>query len=165
MAYDVAGDIRLDPRLKAMLAGMPSENPGDVESREALLAEANSPAAQQRAEAFSSFLELCDTEENAPRPGCGSYTEKVVSAPDGNSINLQVIRPDNDEELALRLLHPRRWHGLDVVLRRHVPRLGQDHRGQRRGRRDGGLPQLACRRRRCPRWRRSRPGSTTACPG
>jgi acetyl esterase/lipase len=28
------------------------------------------------------------------------YSEKVVSQPDGNPINLQIIRPDNDEEVA-----------------------------------------------------------------
>jgi acetyl esterase len=100
MTYDVAGDVRLDPRLKAILANMPGENPGDVESREALLAEANSPAAQQRAEALASFLELCDSEEIAPSAGLRIYTEKVVSAPDGNSINLQIIRPDHDQQVA-----------------------------------------------------------------
>jgi hypothetical protein len=50
MTYDVAADIRLDPRLKAILASIPVEPAGDVESREALLAEANSEAARQQAE-------------------------------------------------------------------------------------------------------------------
>ena len=97
MTYDVAGDVRLDPRLKAMLANMPSENPGDVESREALLAEANSESARQEAEQFRSLMELCDSEDAAPSAGLRVHTEKVVSAPDGNSINLQVIRPDHDD--------------------------------------------------------------------
>jgi hypothetical protein len=42
MAYDIAADIRLDPRLKALLAGIAMESSGDVDSRETLLAEANS---------------------------------------------------------------------------------------------------------------------------
>ena len=46
------------------------------------------------------FMDLCDTEEAAPSAGLRIYSEKVVSEPDGNSINLQVIRPDNDEEVA-----------------------------------------------------------------
>jgi acetyl esterase len=100
MAYDVAADIRLDPRLKALLAALPSENPGDVDSREALLAQANSPAARERSEAFRRFMERCDTEEVAPSAGLRVHTEKIVSAPDGNTINLQVIRPDNDETVA-----------------------------------------------------------------
>src|ERR1700757_1329702 len=97
MAYDIAADIRLDPRLKAILAGMPAESAGDVDSRETLLAEANSEEARKQAELFRPFMEVCDTEEAAPSAGLRVYTEKVVSEPDGNSINLQVIRPDNDE--------------------------------------------------------------------
>jgi acetyl esterase len=100
MTYDVAGDIRLDPRLKAILATIPVRPAGDVDSRETLLAEANSEAAQRRAELFGSFMDQCDTEEAAPSAGLRIYSEKVVSEPDGNSINLQVIRPDNDEEVA-----------------------------------------------------------------
>src|SRR5271166_6650916 len=100
MTYDVAADIRLDPRLKAILASIPVEPAGDVDSRETLLAEANSEAARQQAELFRSFMELCDTEDAAPSAGLRVHTEKVVSEPDGNSINLQVIRPDRDEAVA-----------------------------------------------------------------
>jgi acetyl esterase len=100
MAYDIAADIRLDPRLKAILAGMPGESRGDVDSRETLLAEANSEAARQQAEAFRAFQEVCDSEQVAPSAGLRVHTEKVVSQPDGNTINLQVIRPDNDETVA-----------------------------------------------------------------
>ena len=100
MAYDVAGDIRLDPRLKAILAGIPVRPAGDVDSRETLLAEANSQAARQRAELLRSFMDLCDTEDAAPSAGLRVYSEKVVSEPDGNTINLQVIRPDHDEAVA-----------------------------------------------------------------
>ena len=100
MTYDVAADIRLDPRLKAILASIPVEPAGDVDSREALLAEANSEAARQQAELLRSFMELCDTEDAAPSAGLHVHTEKVVSEPDGNSINLQVIRPERDEAVA-----------------------------------------------------------------
>jgi acetyl esterase len=99
MPYDVAADIRLDPRLKAILSGMPTEDGGatDVASREQLLAEANSDAARQQAEEFRTLMDLCDTEEAASSAGLRVYTEKIVSQPDGNTINLQVIRPDNGE--------------------------------------------------------------------
>ena len=100
MAYDIAGDSRLDPRIKAILAGLASEAFGDVGSREVLLAEANSEAARQQAELFRTFLELCDTEEAAPSAGLRVHSEKVVSQPDGNAINLQVIRRDSDDTLA-----------------------------------------------------------------
>jgi acetyl esterase/lipase len=100
MTYEIAADIRLDPRLKAILASIPVEPAGDVDSRETLLAEASSEAARQQAELFRSFMELCDTEDAAPSAGLRVHTEKVVSEPDGNSINLQVIRPDHDEAVA-----------------------------------------------------------------
>ncbi len=100
MAYDIAADIRLDPRLKAMLAGIPLEAGNDVDSRETLLAEENSEEARKQAELFKSFMDLCDTEEAAPSAGLIVHTEKIVSAPDGNTINLQVIRLDNDETVA-----------------------------------------------------------------
>ena len=100
MAYDVAADIRLDPRLKAILAMMSVEPAGDIDSRETLLAAMNSEAARQQAELFRSYMELCDTEDAAPSAGLRVHSEKVVSEPDGNSINLQVIRPDHDETVA-----------------------------------------------------------------
>ncbi len=100
MAHDIAADPRLDPRLKALLAGMQLEGGGDVDSRETMLAEANSEEARQQAELFRGFMEMCATEEVAPSAGLRIHTEKVVSEPDGNTINLQVIRPDNDETVA-----------------------------------------------------------------
>src|SRR5260221_6627962 len=100
MAYDIAADPRLDPRLKTILAGMPAEAANDVDSREVLLAEANTEAARHQAELFRSFMDLCDTEEAAPSARLRVHSEKVVSAPDGNTISLQVIRPDSEETLA-----------------------------------------------------------------
>ena len=100
MAYDIAGDNRLDPRIKAILAGLATEASGDAESREQILAEANTEEARQQAELFRTFMDMCDTEEAAPSAGLRVHSEKVVSQPDGNTINLQVIRPDNDETLA-----------------------------------------------------------------
>jgi acetyl esterase/lipase len=98
VAYDVDADVRLDPRLKAVLAAMPTGQPlGDVDSRETLLAQASAAAARRpsRPPADRSGLE-----EAAPSAGLRVHTEKIVSQPDGNTINLQVIRPDNDETLA-----------------------------------------------------------------
>src|ERR1700753_2781513 len=98
MTYDLAADARLDPRLKALLAGMPMGQPlGDVDRSETLVASASSPAARQQAEAFRAFMDRCDTEEAAPSAGLRVHTEKIVSQPDGNTINLQVILPDNDD--------------------------------------------------------------------
>src|SRR5258708_30143565 len=100
MAYDIAADPRLDPRIKAILAGMPAEAASDVDSREGLLAEANTEAARHQAELFRSFMDLCDTEEAAPSAGLRVHSDKVVSTPAGNTINLHGIRPDTDDTLA-----------------------------------------------------------------
>jgi acetyl esterase len=100
MAYDVATDFRLDPRIAAILAFLPPLAASDVESRETLVAEASSDAALEATELFKSVMDLCDTEEFAPSSGLRIHTEKIVSAPDGNTINLQVIRPDTDETVA-----------------------------------------------------------------
>jgi acetyl esterase len=99
MARDIAGDIRLDPRVRAFLADDEFEPQGDVDSREALLAEANSAEARAGAQEFRQFMGQFDTEEAAPSAGLCIHTEKVTSQPDGNTIHLQVIRPDNDEAL------------------------------------------------------------------
>jgi acetyl esterase len=100
MAYDIAADPRLDPRIKAILSAVPPFEATDVDSRETLLAEADSDAARQAAELFRSFMNLCDTQECAPSAGLAVHTEKIVSAPDGNTINLQVIGPDTDQTVA-----------------------------------------------------------------
>jgi acetyl esterase/lipase len=99
MAYDFAADRRLDPRLKSFLSAIPSEHAPDVDSREVLLAQANSDAAREARKLATSFMDLCDTEEIAPSKGLNIHTEKIDSAPDGNSINLQVIRPETEETL------------------------------------------------------------------
>jgi acetyl esterase/lipase len=100
MSYDLAADMRLDPRLKVILSALPPIELKDVESREVLIAEANTEVARNATALFRTFMDLCDTEETAPSAGLSVHTEKVVSEPDGNTINLQVIRPDTDETLA-----------------------------------------------------------------
>jgi acetyl esterase len=100
MAYDVAGDIRIDPRIKALLPADLDAAKADVDSRETLLVEANTEEARAAAEDFRKYAEQFDTEEAAPSAGLRIHTEKVISQPDGNTINLQVIRPDNGETLS-----------------------------------------------------------------
>jgi acetyl esterase len=99
MARDIAGDIRLDPRVKAFLIDDELGPADDVDSREVLLAEANSEESRAGAEEFKRFMDQFDTEEAAPSAGLRIHAEKGVSQPDGNTINFQVIRPDNDETL------------------------------------------------------------------
>ena len=100
MVLDVATDHRLDPRIRSLLSLIPPFAATDVDSRDVLIAEANTDAAREAREAFSAFMDLCDSEEAAPSTGLRIYTEKIESSPDGNMINLQVIRPDTDETVA-----------------------------------------------------------------
>ena len=97
MALDITTDIRLDPRLRRILELIPAVALEDVEDREDLIAEANTPEAVAGREAFRVFQDLCD--EAAPSAGLEVTTAQFVSQPDGNSVNLQIIRPESDEPL------------------------------------------------------------------
>jgi acetyl esterase len=99
MTPDIANDERLDPRLRRLLEHFPISTVGDVADREELLAEANSPEAIAGREAFRVIQDLCDTEDAAPSAGLLVTTTQITSEPDGNTIQLQVIRPDSDVAL------------------------------------------------------------------
>ena len=68
----------------------------NVTSREEALVEAQSEAAQQSSAAYRAMMEMCDVEAIAPSAGLRVHSQRIVSQPDGNEINLQIIRPDND---------------------------------------------------------------------
>ncbi len=99
MTVDPAEDPRIDPRIKAMLALMPSFQAPDVPDRAALLERSNTPEGMAAAEMYRSMMAICDTEENAPTNGLRIHLETVTSQPDGNSITLRVLRPDTDAVL------------------------------------------------------------------
>jgi acetyl esterase len=100
MTLSIESDARLDPRLRAFLAAIPSRALPDVESREQLLAEVNAPEALALRESIDAFMDLCDSEDAAPSQGLVVTTAQFTSTPDGNAVNLQIIRPDLDEPLA-----------------------------------------------------------------
>jgi acetyl esterase len=93
-------DPRLDPRIKKVFAGMPTpvEKP-NVSSREELLAQENSSAALAALEHQTAFFDSMDSEAVAPSAGLSVRAETLTSSPDGNTINIRYIRPDNDETL------------------------------------------------------------------
>lgn len=94
---DIANDDRLDPRLKAMLSVFPAPIESDVDSREAQLEEANSPAAKAAAEQLRLMLEMIDSEEVAPSAGLQITEHEFTSSPDGNQIKIRFVRPETDE--------------------------------------------------------------------
>jgi acetyl esterase/lipase len=96
MASKLAEDPRIDPRLKKVFGALGVLTAtGDVASREDLLAAANSESGKKQAAAMAAMLESFDNETIAPSAGLRISTERVVSAPDGNTINIQFIRPDH----------------------------------------------------------------------
>ncbi len=72
---------------------------GDAASRDELLAEAQSDSAVAARTMITAFFDMCDTEEVAPSKGLSITEHTLVSAPDGNTVNLRFIRPDGDEPL------------------------------------------------------------------
>jgi acetyl esterase len=100
MAYDVQSDLRLDPRIRAILARWPQVPESSVTSREEMLAEAVSPAGTAALRAETEFMDQFNNEEVAPSTGLSITTREIVSSPDGNTIKLQIIRPESDERLA-----------------------------------------------------------------
>jgi acetyl esterase len=95
----IQDDPRLDPRVKAILAAMPTAPQPDVTDRETLLAEESTPEAIALRAMMDQALDGIDDETIAPSAGLDIRTLEVESQPDGNTIRLQVIRPESDEPL------------------------------------------------------------------
>ena len=102
MTYDPMQDDRLDMRNRALLAGFDEpmlSQTDDATTREEALAAANTPEALAVEEAMSELLGVLDNEDVIPSAGLRITRESLVSHPDGNTINVQIIRPDTDEIL------------------------------------------------------------------
>jgi len=96
----IADDPRIDPRIKAVLGDIDfGGGQGDAESREQLLAEANTEEGLAMRELFTAFLGMADTEEVAPSAGLVITEHSFVSDPDANSVNLRFLRPEGDAVL------------------------------------------------------------------
>jgi acetyl esterase/lipase len=89
-------DLRIDPRLAAVLALLPNDPMPDVESRDALLAEVNTPEARAAYEAGTQAMNLLDDENVAPSAGLDISEHEFVSQPDGNVVKVLFVRPAGD---------------------------------------------------------------------
>lgn len=98
---DIANDPRLDPRIKHFLLNAPvgMSSQASVATRDELLALANSPKALEQGMVMVEALNALDDQQITPDAGLRITTHTLVSAPDGNTVNLQFIRPDNDQTL------------------------------------------------------------------
>ena len=99
MTSKIAQDPRIDPRIKALFGSMTMTVAGDVASREELLAAENSEQGKAAAAMMRALFDSFADENLAPSKGLRITTERVKSEPDGNTIVIQFIRPDNNERL------------------------------------------------------------------
>jgi acetyl esterase/lipase len=96
---DIASDPRIDPRIKAVMGGFPSGGTTvDATSREQLLAQASTEEAIAQRAMITQLLGAADNEEVAPSKGLSITEHTVRSEPDGNTINVRVIRPDGGKD-------------------------------------------------------------------
>jgi acetyl esterase/lipase len=96
---DISTDPRLDPRIKEIMGAMPPATVEDVGSREELLAMFNDSELLERRQKMEAMFDLIDNEQVAPSAGLDISTHEFVSAPDGNTVKVQFIRPQTDEIL------------------------------------------------------------------
>ena len=96
---DIAGDRRLDPRIKAVLSMMPEVEMQSFDTREELLAAQNTPEGEEARKGFEAFMAMCDNEAVSPSKRLRMEILEFTSQPDGNTIKIHYIRPDNDEVL------------------------------------------------------------------
>jgi acetyl esterase/lipase len=99
MSSKLNDDPRIDPRIKALMGALPSVAQRDAESREQVVAEANSETALAARTALEGFMTLCDNEDVAPSTGLDVSTREFTSSPDGNTIKIQFVRPHSKEPL------------------------------------------------------------------
>ena len=94
---DIAGDRRLDPRVKWALRNVPVTELRDIDSRERLVEISNSPEAKALRDRTEALYEALDTEEVASSEGLMVSVHEVRSEPDGNTIKIRLVRPEGDD--------------------------------------------------------------------
>ena len=95
----LAGDPRIDPRIKAMFGTFDIPPLPDAVSRDEVLAAETTPEGRAGAQALKAFMDSFGGERVASSAGLSVRTERLVSTPDGNSLNLLFIRPEGDATL------------------------------------------------------------------
>ena len=101
-ANRISTDPRIDPRIKALFGNMmlgTGRAPRPNATRDELVAAANTPEAAATRQMLKAFLDSSDTEAVAPSAGLRVTEHTFQSVPDGNTIQVRFIRPDNDAVL------------------------------------------------------------------
>lgn len=96
---DLNSDPRIDPRIKQAMGAFPPLTQDNANSREQILEEANTPEASAMRQGMEAMFELVDNEEIVPSAGLDISTHEFTSAPDGNTIKVQFIRPQGSQTL------------------------------------------------------------------
>ena len=101
MTNKIKEDPRIDKRLKAVFGDMPVDSVmnSSAKTREEILEEQNSEAAQQGKDVMQMINNSPHYKEVVPEEGLVTTTKEFTSQPDGNTIKIQYIRPDSDETL------------------------------------------------------------------
>jgi len=101
MTNKIKDDPRIDKRLKAVFGDMPVDSVmnSSAKTREKILEEQNSEAAQQGKDVMQMINNSPHYKEAVPEEGLVTTTKEFTSQPDGNTIKIQYIRPDSDETL------------------------------------------------------------------
>lgn len=99
MVSRIVGDPRIDPRIKAFFGNFELPPLRDVASREDLLDEEASDAANAAARGLQAMLEAFDDEDVAPSTGLQIVTRSIASQPDGNHITIRMTRAEGTERL------------------------------------------------------------------
>lgn len=92
-------DPRIDPRIKEVFGDFQQPAATDVSSREEVLTAINSPEAQEVLAVEAALYHSTATEESAPSNGIVFETRTFVSEPDGNTVKVQIVRPEGDAVL------------------------------------------------------------------
>ena len=97
----ISEDPRIDPRIKAVFGAIDLQGDGtvDVESREQLLENAQTPEAEAQRQFMQAFLDAVNTEEVAPSEGLTIKDLDFKSDPDGKSVKICFSRPISDDAL------------------------------------------------------------------
>src|SRR2546426_5221244 len=92
---DVVNGPLIAPGIKVVLRVIPAmEVAADVESRDVLVARASTPEAIAQRAMLTQIFDAADNKDIAPSKGLSVTEHAIVSQPDGNTINVRVIRPD-----------------------------------------------------------------------
>lgn len=87
-------DPRIDPRIKQMMGALPPRPQQDVASREAYLERVNSAKSREHMAKMQAMFDLVDNDQVATSEGLAVTEHAFTSSPDGNTIKVQLIRPE-----------------------------------------------------------------------